>query len=271
MIRIIFSLVLLVTLTLISCTPYAVSTKDNPSCKTVVQGIFHAPISVKNFDPDERPLMISKKNGVQRIEAGRVISQDSNGIVFRRKKVGVAGGGTDRLYKYSEIMCLLDSSNQVVYGSIAACKLPQWSMEVRLSPLSIGAGTDEVVVVMKADEEYSYCVEPGKYAITEIKFMLNGDIDVNSSKTNLMVDIQKGRVNYLGDVILDSDEKTTDTWIIPCRIDERKSDGAAAAMFGIAGFLVNRLATGSEAQHTLLYKAGILPIGAVSSPIVMVK
>lgn len=271
MIKIFYPIVVLYLCSLTGCLHFAVATKDNPTCKTVIRGVFRAPIDMMRFDKNERPLIISKKNGVQRIEVGKIVSMDSNGVYFNRNKVGAGVGGGVRFYPYSEILCLFDSSNTVVYGAISACDIPQWSLQIGIVPTS-KPDADPLWMILKNNEEFSFCLTPGEYIVVSTQFSFGSNLFVNTDIPGLFINARADTSSYLGELIMDDHTSAGEKVRVKCY---RKTQGGSMPAGGESlGFVAMGIAiafTERIVEHTLEIQKGTIPQGSLYAPMFIAK
>lgn len=262
------SIIAIISLT--GCRHAAVSTKDDPTCKTVVRGVFRAPFYLPQIEAQERPLMISKKNGKQRIEAGKIISMDSTGVNFDRAKIGVAGGGI-RFYPYSEIVCLLDSSDHKVYGNLNFSDIHQWELQLDIVPTA-KPKSSPTFLTLKSCEEYSYCLEPGLYAIVSAQCNLGSYRAFSTHLPEMYINVAADTVTYLGELIMDSTAVLADEFVMAFQMQQ--SYVAAPIGSGIVGAMVAGLANAlmqEYPRHRFVIRQGTVPQGSKYDPITIGK
>ena len=100
---------------------------------------------------------------------------------------------------YQELICAINADGEVIYGSPPTAL----SMDITLTP---EMGGKDIVFTLRSKIVSSACIEPGLYRVTEIGFW-NGHKyhDKCLSLPKMKVDIQPGKINYVGDLYVDQE------------------------------------------------------------------
>lgn len=244
----------------IGCTDYAVSTKKNPNCTTVVFGRFYSPQKWIG----KYPALIVKENYEAKAFFGDIIKTDSAGIWFNRTKEGFLFS-KPRYYEYKNVLCVINDRNEIVYGSIPKKYHGTWDIDIEIKPKADPNGK-MLTLKLEANQEFSFCLQPNEYRIIGLTFKRGNDyVDYAAAPTNLTFIVNENRVNYVGDIYLDS-LVTDSVHQIVCRIGARPSDATMGVMFGLIGAALLELSrSGDRIEHTIGVVGSLRPENSVES------
>ncbi len=227
----------------------AVSLKDNPSCRTVLEGFLHShsgfngkvPVLIVNYLPQKKLVL-----------HGEIVSRSDSGIVFDPQREGPLHDPPPKFYRYSDIQCAIDSNASIIYGTLPDKYTIVWSMEVEVKKADSLEG-QATRLILDANQPFAYCLDPGHYKITGIKF--NSDThyeDKAAEYPDMRFDVRPNVSNYLGDLFLDYATKPSpDLCVIYADPTYRPGYGIMMANFGLIGGLLESLSHPGKQTHVL--------------------
>lgn len=243
------------------CANYAVSTKNDPKCVTVVSG--HLICAEKWIG--KRPALIIKDRGEIRSHFGDITEIDSAGVWFDRTNEGLIFS-SPRYYPFSKIVCLVDENNEVIYGEIPKKFGGTWDLAMKVKPADDPNGK-AFILYLEANREFSFCLPPGRYVVDGLVFNRGYSFsDIAVSVPALSFTCLDNKTNYIGDIYLDSLVQDVTPNVIECRIGSRPSDATVGLMFGLIGAaLVEASRSGDRLEHRLTILNGTKPDNAEES------
>lgn len=126
---------------------------------------------------------------------GNYLSRTTEGILFKAD-YGWANANEEKLYKFNEVLCVLDSNCRTVYGS-----LPEKFQTVNCNAfLEMKSPTDEdISFKLEANRDFSFCITSGKYS--DVRFsvvMPDGKQYVGTLSEKSELDILANTNTHLG-------------------------------------------------------------------------
>ena len=247
-------IVILIALSLYSCRNFAPTTKENPDCKHIISGK-----SIFNYIWLGRvPVMIINYHGSHEFLFGKLGEKTSEGYMFYPERIHNFGyAPKDRLYKFSEIECLFDSSRNKIYGSIPKDILEEWKMIWQIVPY-LNKSKKITYLEIESNSEFSFCLDPGIYQVQNIEFIKSnkkGFLDISVYLPEMIFEVDSNKNNYIGDIYLDEKDKIVEAFEIPCKVGSRPSDAAAGYWLGLTGAIVNEaIKSGENPTHTIFVR-----------------
>jgi len=225
-IKYILSSIILV-LILSSCSNFAVSTKDDPDCETVVSGRMTNPLSY-DFDTD---VMVLKKRKSHAYILGQIINKTDDGYIFKPDSIPFMGREEyrssyniiEREYKFSEIKSLLDQDANLIHGYFP--KIGQQYYDVNVLIQNNNKPDEKYIILpLERNSDFSFCLESGFYSIVGYTFILYKTeelYDYAIKIPNITFEVKKNRNNYIGDLIFNSPKESLNKHNILTKIGSR--------------------------------------------------
>ena len=230
----------------------AVTTSKSPDCPTVVEGFFY---SKKTWDHKVPALIIKTENGEKTV-TGKSIEQTSEGIVFDPDKEGPFYNPPELLYAYDEIIFAIDENLRILHGELPEGHTTIWNMEFVIVPAE-KPNAKPIRLPLKANERFSYCLEPGHYTVKSFVFKnKKGYVDNGFVVQSMEFDVERGKLNYIGDLYLNYEPYDhPDVYLIPYKVHYRPSHTYLATTFGLVGSLLSEtVLKGAAGVHALSVK-----------------
>ncbi len=198
MIKIIYYLLILALLS--GCVSYTnLLTKEiKPNCPTTISGCFHYRLKPDNKDT----VMLLKGFLTDVLVHGKFIEKTSDGILFDPSPNNNYNP-PQNLYEYEDIKYVLGSNGKLIYGSFpdTAKLVPIFNLYMQ-NVADTFPGAENFRMSFKANEPFSFCIEPGKYVLKSINMNV---INQQSSGLNeITFDVSDSLDNYIGDIYIDS-------------------------------------------------------------------
>lgn len=231
----------------IGCTNYAVRTKDNPHCKTIVSGKAYSQVNWSG----QYPAIILKEDGDSKTYYGSIVEIKQDGVIFARKLSG-RYNRPEKFFPFSDVLCLIDKNKELVYGKIPKEKEESWRVDFTIIPLK-DPKAESLTMNFEPNEDFSFCLEPGDYKVREMKFTWKNDYtDFANELPDLTFSVKPDTENYIGEIHIDSTISGNESIKIPCISKDRPSDMSVGIMFGVVGTIVNEvIKEGEEVEHTI--------------------
>jgi hypothetical protein len=241
---------LIFTLTSCSGPDKAVRTSEYPACKTIVEGFLHAGEGYFGHPGVTGPAIRIMRSGDIHTLHGNVVRETDKGIFFLPKKEGFFTPDTD-FYPYEQLLWVVDENNKLIRGEISEEKKAEHRVVMVLSH-SGKPDAKEVSVELKANERFSYCLNPGKYQIARMLYQGdNRHVDVSDSLPLITLTVEPDVVNYVGDLYIDaSPDSVPGVHKLKADVLESPGKGDAGFFGGIIGSLVYDLTKGTPPTHT---------------------
>lgn len=240
---IIFLLIIFVSFT--ACRNFALTTFENPKCKTIISGF----MSCNGRWDQKVPVLFMKLEDGIRIRFGAIIDRNADGFIFKPDRTQNYGPyPKPRLVKYDEIICMLDSNGQVIYGTFPNKYLSFWRMEWELVS-STKPKTSSIYLKFESNWNFSFCLEPGEYFVDNIIFKksdVSNYSDFSEKLPEINIVVKPNKDNYIGDIYLDDINTNIHVYNIPCAIGQRPSDANIGIMFGAIGAIANEISKSSK-------------------------
>ncbi len=155
----------IISLLLIMVYSGAVGEKDKAKCSAIVEGFcFEQVIWTK-----DRPALIIKDKGSSRVLFGELLEVTDDGIRFDPRREGLHNPPA-KLYSSQEILCAIDKDGQIFYGNLPVEFGNFWRIDFHLVSAT-RTGDKPIVVKLKPNQRFSFCLEPDIYVIKKIAFM----------------------------------------------------------------------------------------------------
>ncbi len=230
--------------------------EKRPRCPTTVEGQF---VSEEEWH-GKAPAIIFRERGHYKIYPGEIISLDSAGVIFDADRQSPVFDPEPKYYPFKEIETVVDSEGKAIAGKFPAKLITIWHIELHLKNLD-NPEVPVSIIETEPNKPFGFCIPPGSYAIKEIRFIDDhSNIDINADSLNISLKIQASRVNYIGDIYLDSqppENLSADSLTIPYKIHSRPEGQAMAGVLGgaIGGMLyaADLNAMGIIGEHTLWF------------------
>lgn len=212
---------------------------DDNSCLTTLEGNYYKETGA-NCD---HPAVFLKMPRNPKLMEGNIVSVDSSGILFDPDKVGFYDEDETH-YSYDTLYGVIDAKGKLIYGNIPDYYAVSQRLVVELEKSETKKISE---LVLQPNEPFSYCIEPGQYKITGLKFIDKKDVqDIGTDFPVVSFSIEAGKANYMGNIYADYKTRDeTNVLVIPCS----KYDGdaqAGAGMFGLIGSLAYAVANEIE-------------------------
>lgn len=205
--------------------------EDDPACKTVFSGnLVNTPIWDSYFPA------IVLKNGYLKRTLSYKMKED--GVDFIEKKSGIFSSIDTVFYPFSEILTIIDTNKNCIYGSMPKTFLAK-DLFVRIHLHYIGNEPDywPTYIEMKAGESFSYCVKPGIYLVTKIQFFREKDEDQSLRLPYIELVAQPNSIhNTVSFNITPCDipvkSQSKNIFYVPYKIISRTTETAVAGLLG---------------------------------------
>jgi hypothetical protein len=260
---------LFLILSFTGCRTYAPTTLENPGCKTVISGIMYC-----NGRWDKKvPVMFTKLDDGIRTRFGEIIERNDEGFIFKPDRTQNYGPyPKPKLFKYDDIICMLDSNAHIIYGSFPEKYLSFWGMIWELTSASKVASS--IYLKIESNSYFSFCLEPDIYIVKSIQFINESEsnyTDFSSYLPEIKINVKVDNNNYIGDIILDNLKFDDKFYKINCKIGQRPSD-VIYGMIGLVGALANELdKSGQEIFHTIMIKDNLQSGDSRTKNIIQIK
>lgn len=231
-------IIIVICLQFLNCSSAkkAIKPQNSQECQSVIGGFLHSNISFNGKGP---ALLLHDKPWKKKVLFGSIAKIDSEGIWFEPKEDYCAFCPKVRLYPYSEIACVIDSANTIIYGGLPNKNTNIWGMYFEI--IREAVPNDELVgIFLEANKSFSYCLSPGIYTVKNIRFFSNRTYqDEVTLLPKIIIQVDQDKYNYLGDIFLDyQTEDTSDLCIFESKILPSSSrafgPGLAWMIMGIA-------------------------------------
>jgi hypothetical protein len=244
------SIILILTGLFMGCSSAreATRTRDDPTCRTVVEGYLHSRVLFNGKVP---ALVLHSTPQTKKILTGEIVSVNDSGITFDPAREGPLHDPDAKLYPYSGIQCAIDSTGDIVYGELPERFTNVWNMEVELIRED-GPSDKPIKLVLNPNERFSYCINPGSYAVRQIVFNSNRRyVDQGVSLPPMSVVVRENASNYIGDLYLNfASELDSSVCLIKAEAKYRPGYGVMMN-FGLIGGIAEALGREGLQGHTL--------------------
>ena len=223
-----------------------------PDCATSIEGYYE----YRNHWSGKKPALIIRKDYEFDILFGQVISQTDKGVTFDPDREGVFYDPKPEFFPFTLLEAFIDQNGRVIAGAIPAKLSKAISLEVHLKAKNVSE-TKPYKLLLKPNESFGYCIPSGVYHVSAIRFVdKEGNVDIGVNYPILEIQIEKGRSNYIGHLLLGhSPIAVRDSVLIPFKIGSRPRGAMAAGILGgaIGGALhaASLAAKGVVGEHKL--------------------
>jgi hypothetical protein len=212
--------------------------------------------------------MFTKSGRDERTIYGKALSVTDAGIMFDGDREGPFHDPDPKLYPLDQVVCVVDSAQNVLYGTLPEGKRVTWDMDI------VFRRTDDTTAeplkfVLHAGEPFSFCVPPGSYAARAFLFNQGADIAAGELIPSMSFTVLPKRVNYIGEIRVDVDSADAPgVCVVPYKMIKTGSTGWGG-MFGLVGGLVEGLTTdyGIQGGHRLRIQNGEAHTSALALPV----
>jgi hypothetical protein len=181
------------------CGSMLQSLKNNPDCTTTIEGTLRS----KQVWKGEGPFILMWQLGKIEVWKGTIVELRPDGVVFDRERVGMLVNPGPKFYAFDEITALCDQDGNLIHGRIPETLAPLWSLELMLKPEG-GPASKRISLKMTPDQQFAYCIDPGRYVIEDITFTGKGNYkDHGVDFPAIVLDVRANAANYIGDVNID--------------------------------------------------------------------
>lgn len=224
-------LVLLIILTT-GCSPVAVETSKNPSCTTTIDGSFFC----KSIWKGKSPAIIVGNGPEAQTIYGKLVEINKDGVTFDPDKQGLYDGPL-KLYYFKDLRAAINDSGDVIYGRVSQAYEHEWKLTLEIVNLD-EPKPKPVMVPLKINKRFSFCMEPGHYRISKFHFEGNRGSLLESLGPIVEFEVQEGKSNYLGEMYLNYPKREHTTLrLIPFKIIRKEGYSSGAAFGAIGGLL----------------------------------
>ena len=234
------------------CNPNSIFKYKDNNCSTVAEGFYTFPRIWNTYAP-----AIVFKKGVS-IKFGSVIKQDNKNIVFVTAKRRSTDNPDTIVYPLNVIRTIIDSSGRCVYGDIPVLFSADdiW-LKIYLSRQN-GELKENIYWELYPNEQFAYCMKPGKYNIVKIEFNSNAGEDASTFIPFQDFYIDSNKTTFVGNFYLGPDSCSKfSTYKIPYETVEDNKRSGMIASFGLLGGLLYSLAKAVDTAGVSYYKMSI--------------
>ncbi len=228
-------------ITLTGCVSFELTKyEDEKNCQTTIEGnYFRKSQMASNLSI----IYVKTDDEYSNQVRGRLISYDSTGIIFDPMDYKLYSED-EAFYPIDTLTGVIDSTSQLLYGSIPSYFSKKHNAFIFNYKLHLGITNrttyeyDELHLL--PNEPFAYCIKPGEYEITDIKFVKDENyIDIGADFPKIYLQIDSGKANYLGDLYADfTEDLNKDVMKIYCSNYNSDAAFATGFMFGIIGAAV---------------------------------
>jgi hypothetical protein len=242
------NLLLLLISVLIGCNSNSIVKYQSNNCNTIVEGSY----TYNKIWNTYAPAIVFKK-GVS-VKFGTVIKQDDKNIVFVETKRRASDNPDTLIYPVNTIRTIIDSAGNCVYGDIPGMFCTKViSLRVYLDREN-GSLKENLYWDMEPNENFAYCMKPGKYTINRIEFYSAYGEDESISIPFSAINVDSNKTNYIGNIILCSASSTKQNiYKVPFKTVSDKKQVGATATFGLLGGLLYGLSKSTSADSSKYY------------------
>ncbi len=232
-----------------SCANKAPLLKENPNCKSTIEGYYHC----YGKWTGKAPVLFKKKGRKTIPIPGKILEQTDEGFLFDPDPSGPMFDGDPKFFPNEKIVAVLDSSYNTIFGELSERYKKTWELLLFVKNID-NKKSKEILLELKQNEHFGFCLEPGTYEIVRIQFRnLKGKIDEGLEIPTLSFHIEENSVNYIGDLYLNFLDKR-DNLIYLSYKNVYDPGGAAFAGFmggaiGGAIYGAYKAAKGAEGIH----------------------
>ncbi|MBL7973962.1 MAG: hypothetical protein JNJ85_03555, partial [Candidatus Kapabacteria bacterium] len=142
----------IITIVGVGCTNSNLIRIKDTYCETKITGNCIVDPSFKfNFSA-----IIIKEYGNQKLIPGTIILKDSSGVVFKADEGYFKG--ENKLYKYKNIICVIDTNHKAIYGTIPEEYYHSWKSMLRLTNAKTGI---DQYLTFEPNQPFELCIHPG--------------------------------------------------------------------------------------------------------------
>lgn len=220
---------------------------DNNNCQTTLEGNYYKGVT-SIADP---PNLFLKMPKAPKLLKGKLISIDTNGVIFDPDNVGFSDQ-EPTFFPYDTLYGLIDTTGTLVFGSVPEYYAVQHTLDIEVLNLTT---KDIARLILPPNEPFAYCINEGNYKVSGIKFIGKNKVeDIGTDFPEITFEVAAGVPNYFGNIYVDyKTENDENVMVIPCNRNN-ESRAAALGMFGLLGAVANAVATGVESsglQHVV--------------------
>jgi hypothetical protein len=206
-----------------------------------LEGYFQAPQVYNKY----ASAIIFNDTCIYRIKLGNVISQNNDEVFFLEKKYSFLHTPDTLYYPKSSIRAIVDSNYFCTYGKLSEDECAPITLKLFIEKID-SISDRPVYFELTANNQFRYCIDPGKWRITKIVREITEDVFIESFPNyNLIFEVRPKRTNYIGDIDLvtkeGADEKTI---IIPFYRQTKKEN--FGALFGLIGAVIVEMSNNSS-------------------------
>lgn len=172
---------------------------SGPDCATTIEGTLHSQQKWQG----EGPIIVKEQMGKINLWKGTIVERRADGIVFDRERVGVLVDPEAKFYAYDELTALIGDDGTLEFGTIPESLAPKWGLELVLKSQN-DSKLGRLTLKMMPDQQFGYCIPPGRYEVTEVYFVSARKGRVAASRFPKMeLQMRDRAANYIGDIYVD--------------------------------------------------------------------
>ncbi|GAB5408986.1 MAG: hypothetical protein BalsKO_13510 [Balneolaceae bacterium] len=135
---------------------------------------------------------------------GKIIEITDTGVLFDENRRSLTSNPKPSFYNSKNISSLVSGEKGLLIGEYPNVDFFTKRLAVIFS--SKFNPTVKKSLELKPNHDFSYCIRPGEYNIDRIVWVRNNDDkDRNSEPLELSFTIEKNKINYLGNIYMNSD------------------------------------------------------------------
>ncbi len=226
-------LILFLSIFCISCSTKSLTKlNDDSDCTTSIEGNFFS----ERIYTGKVPVLFKKKRGNKSLKIlGELLEISNDGFLF------CPDNKEPFLYKHKDVAALINEKNELIHG-----KVPDKFLNDCVVTMVIVNNNDPkkqpLEVELEPNKKFGYCISPGEFKVQSILFENeHGFIDQAVGFDTLLINVQKGVNNYIGDIYLDNRKVEGKKIRLPYINKYNPMIGVGSAMFGITGALAASL------------------------------
>lgn len=236
------------------CSNYALTTIENPNCKTIISG---KTICATKWNYQNPAIIAENLFGGEMICLGLELKKVDSGFNLKQYSTREKRF-LNRFFKFDEVQYAVDSIGNSVYGTLPEKYAHKWKMHIEFKSIDTKSNNSFSLEIFP-NRKFSFCVEPGIYEVESMYFeslttILHTDIVDNEDLPEIILDIQPNTINYIGDIYLDSLVPNKTITKITCKEGIRPKDIYPSNLGLIGGLLTKAQKYGNYYYHTLAIK-----------------
>jgi hypothetical protein len=210
--RSVFHTVILLVLLLTGCASSLSRINNSPQCTTTIEGFLHSGLRAW-LGP--RPCIIVRDFGKHDFWFGEILEVRDDGVVFDQNRISALSDPKPEFIRYKDTIAVIDEHGGVLHGKVPKDYSRTFALELELSCVS-DVDVDPVKLKLEQNEPFGFCIEPGIYQVTNIRF--DGENDYEDEAVafpTLRIDIHDSVSNYIGDIYLNCKDVTGCELMLP--------------------------------------------------------